>query len=79
VKVQLPVKSIHLISVHLTEQEDVFKWGLTVSGIFSVKTMYLDLLNGHTVFLKKYIWKIKVLKIKIFTWFLHKGGNSYKR
>jgi hypothetical protein len=33
----------------------------------------MDLLNGHTVFLKKYIWKMKVpLKIKIFMWFLHK-------
>jgi hypothetical protein len=39
-----------------------------------MKTMYLDPLNGHTVFLKKYIWKMKVpLKIKIIMWFLHKG------
>jgi hypothetical protein len=48
-----------LIAVQLTEQDNVFKWGLTVTGIFSVKTTYLDLLNGHIVFLKKYIWKIK--------------------
>ena len=34
--------------------------------------MYLDYLSGHTKFLKKYIWKIKVpLKIKIFMWFLY--------
>jgi hypothetical protein len=34
--------------------------------------MYVDIMNGHTVFLKKYIWKMKVpLKIKIFMWFLH--------
>jgi hypothetical protein len=33
----------------------------------------MELLNGHIVFLKKYIWKMKVpLKIKIFMWFLHK-------
>jgi hypothetical protein len=36
--------------------------------------MYLDLLDDHTPYLKKYIWKIKVpLKIRIFMWFLHKG------
>jgi hypothetical protein len=30
-------------------------------------------MNGHTVFLRKYIWKIKVpLKIKIFMWFLYR-------
>jgi hypothetical protein len=35
--------------------------------------MYLDLLNDQTVYLKKYIWKIKVpLKIRIFMWFLHR-------
>jgi hypothetical protein len=33
--------------------------------------MYLDLMNGHTVYLRKYLWKIKIpLKIKIFMWFL---------
>jgi hypothetical protein len=35
--------------------------------------MYVDYLNGHTVFLRKYLWKIKVpLKIKTFMWFLYK-------
>jgi hypothetical protein len=44
-----------------------------ILGIFSVKKMYTDLLKDHTVFLKKYIWKIKVpLKIRIFMWFLYK-------
>jgi hypothetical protein len=34
--------------------------------------MYADYMNRHTVFLKKYLWKIKVpLKIRIFIWFLH--------
>jgi hypothetical protein len=33
--------------------------------------MYLDILNGNIVYLRKYIWKIKVpLKIRIFMWFL---------
>jgi hypothetical protein len=34
--------------------------------------MYLDLMNGHTRFLLKYLWKKKIpLKIKIFLWFLN--------
>jgi hypothetical protein len=34
--------------------------------------MYLDLLEGNTGDLKKFIWKIKVpLKIRIFMWFTH--------
>lgn len=62
-----------IILVNLTEDQDVFGWKLTTSGLFSVKSMYADMMNGHTVFLRKYIWKIKVpLKIKIFMWFLYK-------
>jgi hypothetical protein len=62
-----------LILVQLTDMDDVFKWKLSSSGIFTVKSMYTDLLNGHTVYLKKYIWKMKVpLKIRIFMWFLHR-------
>jgi hypothetical protein len=62
-----------LILVQLNDNEDRFTWNLTESGVFSVKSMYNDLLSGHTVSLKKHIWKLKVpLKIKIFMWFLHK-------
>jgi hypothetical protein len=61
------------MDVSLSNEPDKFKWRLNTSGIFSVKSMYADFLNGHTVFLKKYIWRIKVpLKIKIFMWFLYK-------
>jgi hypothetical protein len=62
-----------LILVQLTDHDDIFKWRLTTSGRFTVKSMYNDMLNGHTPYLKKYIWKMKVpLKIRIFMWFLHK-------
>jgi hypothetical protein len=38
--------------------------------------MYANMMNGHTVFLCKYLWKIKVpLKIKIFMWFLSLLGK----
>jgi hypothetical protein len=35
--------------------------------------MYLDLLNDNTVYLHKYLWKMKVpLKTKIFMWFVQR-------
>jgi hypothetical protein len=62
-----------LLLINLTEDLDIFVWKLNISGTFSVKLMYADIMNGHTVFLRKYIWKIKVPpKIKIFMWFLYK-------
>ena len=61
-----------LMDVQLTDQPDNFIWRLTDTGVFTVKSMYLDLMSDHTVFLRKYIWKMKVpLKIKIFMWFLY--------
>jgi hypothetical protein len=60
------------MDVHLTNQPDSFLWNLTSIGIFLVKSLYDDYLNGHTVFLRKYLWKIKVpLKSRIFMWFLY--------
>jgi hypothetical protein len=64
---------VRLMGVQLSDNDDVFHWNLTASGQFSVKSMYLDLLDGHVGDFKKYIWKIKVpLKIRIFMWFLLK-------
>src|SRR4051812_32133728 len=61
-----------LMLVQLTDESDKFIWTLTESGLFSVKSMYLDLMNGHTRICRKYLWKIKIpLKIKIFMWFLN--------
>ena len=62
-----------LMDVQLSNQPDTFKWNLTTSKKFTVKSLYLDFMNDHTRFLRKYIWKMKVpLKIKIFMWFLHR-------
>ena len=61
-----------LMMVQLSDSPDKFVWKLTPSGLFTVKLMYLDLMNGHTRFLRKYLWKLKIpLKIKIFMWFLN--------
>jgi hypothetical protein len=60
-----------LMMVHLSDNPDQFTWKLTTTGIFTVKSLYLDQMNGHTRFLHKYLWKLKVpLKVKIFMWFL---------
>jgi hypothetical protein len=62
-----------LMEVHLSLAQDIFRWNLTASGEFSFKSMYHDFMNGHTKYLKRYIWKIKVpLKTQIFMWFLHR-------
>jgi hypothetical protein len=67
-----------LMGVTLTEEPDAFVWKLTTSEIFSVTYLYAHLMNGHTVFFRKYIWKIKVpLKIRIFMWFLYRKSHSH--
>jgi hypothetical protein len=61
-----------LMAIRLNDDIDVFVWKLNSNGVFSVKSMYLDMMNGHTRFLRKYLWKIKIpLKIKIKIWFLN--------
>jgi hypothetical protein len=58
------------MGVQLTTQPNVFKWGLTKSRLFLVKSMYIDYMDDHAKYLHKYLWKIKVsLKIRFF---LHK-------
>jgi hypothetical protein len=62
-----------LIDVRLEPKEDEFRWSLTQSRKFTVKSVYLHLLNDNTVYLHKYLWKMKVpLKTKIFMWFVHR-------
>jgi hypothetical protein len=61
------------MEINLNDDQDKFVWDLTSSRKFTVKSMYGDMLNGHTRYLRKYLWKIKIpLKIKIFMWFLSK-------
>jgi hypothetical protein len=61
-------------NVQLVEGSDYFTWSLTKSGLFSVRSMYLHLIDTRPPFRHKKIWKIKIsLKIKIFLWFLQRG------
>jgi hypothetical protein len=57
----------HLMSANLSNESDRFVWKLTDSGDFMVKFYYLDLMNGHTRFLREYLWKLTIpLKNKMF-------------
>jgi hypothetical protein len=56
-----------LVMVQLSDNPDKFVWKLTTSHVFIVKATYLDLMNGHTKFLRTYLWKLKIsLKVKKF-------------
>lgn len=53
-------------SVNLSHELDDFVWSLISSGVFSVKFMYANFMKGHTVFHRKYFWKLKIpSRIKI--------------
>jgi hypothetical protein len=62
-----------LMHIYLNGVKDTSVWGLTPFGSFTVKSMFLELLDDDTKYLMKYIWKTKVPpNIKIFMWFLHR-------
>jgi hypothetical protein len=56
--------SIHLVqrlmSISLTNEPNMSQCKLHVSGKFSVKSMYSDLMNSNSIFGKKFIWKLKI-------------------
>ena len=61
------------MEVQLSQQPDQLRWKLTRTGEFTVKSMYLDVINSSSIPSSKYVWKVKVpLKIKVFMWFVHK-------
>jgi hypothetical protein len=54
-------------NVTLDQGMDMFRWDLNTTRTFSVRSVYLHLLNQHAPFRHKFIWKLKIpLKIKIF-------------
>uniref|UniRef100_A0A452XFK8 Reverse transcriptase zinc-binding domain-containing protein n=1 Tax=Aegilops tauschii subsp. strangulata TaxID=200361 RepID=A0A452XFK8_AEGTS len=61
------------MEVQPSQQPDELRWKLTRSGIFSVKSMYVDVINSSLIPSSKHVWAVKVpLKIKVFMWFVHK-------
>ena len=54
-----------IAQVRLNEREDVFKWGLHQSGIFSVHLMYSALICDGHVSQNRTLWKAKTpLKLR---------------
>ena len=61
------------MEVQLSHQPDQLCWMLTRYGEFTVKSMYIDVINSSAIPSSKDVWKVKVfLKIKVFIWFVHK-------
>uniref|UniRef100_A0A452XBH2 Reverse transcriptase zinc-binding domain-containing protein n=1 Tax=Aegilops tauschii subsp. strangulata TaxID=200361 RepID=A0A452XBH2_AEGTS len=61
------------MDVRLSQQLDQVHWKLAKNGVFSVKSMYLDLINSVPIPRSVNIWKVKVpLRIKVLMWFVHK-------
>uniref|UniRef100_A0A453Q7Y2 Uncharacterized protein n=1 Tax=Aegilops tauschii subsp. strangulata TaxID=200361 RepID=A0A453Q7Y2_AEGTS len=59
-----------LMDVQLSQQPDQVRWKLAKNAEFSVKSMYLDIINTSVIPSSKHVWKVKVsLKIKVFMWF----------
>jgi len=60
--------------VELVDGSDHFISSLTRLDLFSVRSLYLHLIDTNTPFRHRKIWKIKIpLKIKNFLWFLQRG------
>jgi hypothetical protein len=54
------------MDVQLTQQPDVFKWGISISRLFLVKSIYIGYMDDPTKYLQKYVWRSKVpLKIRV--------------
>ncbi len=52
---------------------DSLRWTFHKTGLFSMRFMYLALINNGYIVRNKCIWKLKLpLKIKIFMWYLFK-------
>ena len=44
-----------LMDISLTDNNDIFVWKFTTNRVFTVKSMYEDLMDEHTRFLHKYL------------------------
>jgi GH15 family glucan-1,4-alpha-glucosidase len=50
-----------LMMINLNDKTGRFVWRLTTNDLFTVKSMYEDLMSDHAPFLRKYICKVKIL------------------
>ena len=62
-----------LMEAQLSQRSDQLSWRLSRNGQFTVKSMYLDVINSSSIPTSKYVWSVKVpLRVKVFMWFVHK-------
>ncbi|WVZ51479.1 hypothetical protein U9M48_002624, partial [Paspalum notatum var. saurae] len=62
-----------VMNFELREERDVFNWGLNKTGLFTVRTMYKQLINNG-IKVSQEIWKTKIpLKTKIVMWYVKRG------
>ena len=62
---------VSFVHIHLSEENYIFRWNFHQNGVFSVRSMYLALINNGNIERNKIIWRLKMpLKIKIFMWYL---------
>ena len=43
------------MNVVLTEDDDLFVWKLTTSGVFTVKSLYTDMMRTYSFLIKIYL------------------------
>ena len=60
--------------INLTADDDEFRWNLTHSRRFTVKSHYRFLITCAVPNTNKCLWKLKApLKLKVFLWYLRRG------
>jgi hypothetical protein len=79
----------NLRRVYVAEKSDIFWVKINSIGFIPVKSIYANLVNEHTTFLRKYIWKLNIpIKTKILLFFLYReiiltkdnlAKNGYKK
>jgi hypothetical protein len=63
----------------LNENEDVFIWQLNKNGLFLTQPLYKDIMERDKIPVRNLFWKARLpLKIKIFLWYLKRGGSFNK-
>jgi hypothetical protein len=64
---------LSIAHTHLSTGRDEFKWNLSTSRLFTVRSMYNALNNNAKIFYFKPLWKLKIPLNKIFMWYLIRG------
>jgi hypothetical protein len=63
-----------IVHTNLSSERDEFKWNLSATWLFTIRSIYHALINDVKVFYFKHLWKLKIpLKIKVFMWYLIRG------